>query len=548
MTSDSCKSSSRGARLEHLLLGLLILLYLVPLWAFPYPVTQDGPAHLENAVILREYFEPSRDVLRQYYYINTRRNLNWPDHLLLAALTSFLPPQVAEKLLLSGYLVLLPLALRYALTSVRPGSQFLTVLAFPALQNWFFNMGLHNFLYSLVLLLVTLGYWLRHHGRLTPRRVLVLALMLALTYFAHLFALVVVLLLIGTLTAAWFLTDLLGAARGGRLGAVLRSPVRIRLLLFSAAALLPSALLLAEFAMGPAARTTSGPVFNFRPAGLLHPRWLTSYDQGERAWATALLYVVVALVSYGAGSRLLRRRLERQDVLALAPLILALACIVAPDWLAGGGYVRDRLKLCLFFSTLLWLATHPYPRWLRQAVILAAVIIGLPWLAIQWEKRSELNAHLAEYLSVAPYLEPGSTLLPISFAHHGWDGDQPISLDVGVFRHAAGYLAAERGVVNLRNYEASFTFFPIRYRPALDPTIEIGKEAKAGSEPACTDFAGYAQHTGSRVDYVLLWAFSERYHGDRCSKRIFEQLERGYDLIYTSPQRGQARLYRSRSE
>src|SRR6516165_6875016 len=122
----------RRLRDPHLLLFFALLaLYVLPLWSFRYFPSQDGPAHLENALMLKEYDAPDSARYRDFYTINPHPDPNWFGHVLLVALMYFLPPLVAEKVLLTGYVVLLPLSLRFALRSLRPGAEWLAVLAFP---------------------------------------------------------------------------------------------------------------------------------------------------------------------------------------------------------------------------------------------------------------------------------------------------------------------------------------------------------------------------------------------------------------------------------
>jgi hypothetical protein len=67
-------------------------------------------------------------------------------------------------------------------------------------------------------------------------------------------------------------------------------------------------------------------------------------------------------------------------------------------------------------------------------------------------------------------------------------------------------------------------------------------------EPPVVDFLSYAQRTGGRVDYVLVWHVRSglREHPD--THAIFHQPEQHYVLLYTSPQRGLMRLYRRKAE
>src|SRR6478672_1600454 len=99
------KPMRRWLDFDHLLLLALLLLHVAPLWFFPYFPSQDGPAHLENAVILRDYRD--RPVLQEFYEPNLSPDPNWLGHLILAGLMTVLPLLVAEKVLLTGYLLLL---------------------------------------------------------------------------------------------------------------------------------------------------------------------------------------------------------------------------------------------------------------------------------------------------------------------------------------------------------------------------------------------------------------------------------------------------------
>jgi hypothetical protein len=121
---------------EHLIFAVLILLHVIPIWGFTYFPSQDGPAHLHNATVIRDYAHPDRPIYREYYLLDLHPDPNWLIYLILVGLMSFVPVLVAEKLLLAGYVILLPIALRYALQAIRPASAFLSVLAFPLVYNF----------------------------------------------------------------------------------------------------------------------------------------------------------------------------------------------------------------------------------------------------------------------------------------------------------------------------------------------------------------------------------------------------------------------------
>jgi hypothetical protein len=160
------------------------VVHLIPVRGYQYFPSQDGPAHLENAVIVREYQDPERTAFRTFYELNDRFTPNWLGHLVLAGLMTLVPPLVAEKVFLSGYLILLPLAIRYAVLGVRRDSAFLAVLGFPFVYNYTLHMGFYSFSYSLAMFFLVIGYWLRHRESAGLRHTVTLAVLLLLLYFA----------------------------------------------------------------------------------------------------------------------------------------------------------------------------------------------------------------------------------------------------------------------------------------------------------------------------------------------------------------------------
>ena len=108
----------------------------------------------------------------------------------LVSLMSLVPPLVAEKMLLSSYVLLLPLSTLYALQAIRPPAGLLTLLVSPFIYNRLLHMGFYNFSLSLPMFFFVLGYWVRYRDRLTCRRTCTLALLTLVLYFCHLVSLV----------------------------------------------------------------------------------------------------------------------------------------------------------------------------------------------------------------------------------------------------------------------------------------------------------------------------------------------------------------------
>src|SRR5215510_2589667 len=140
----------------------------------------------------------------KYYRLNTDFVPNWVGHVVLAGLMALMPALVAEKMLLSGYVVLLPIALGYVLRTIRPDGIFLTVLIFPFVYNFLLHMGFYNFSYSLVMFFFVVGYWLKHYEGFTRRDMLMLTVLSLVLYFCHIVSLLTAYIAIGLLTM-WFM-------------------------------------------------------------------------------------------------------------------------------------------------------------------------------------------------------------------------------------------------------------------------------------------------------------------------------------------------------
>jgi len=489
----------------------------------------------------------------KYYRLNTDFVPNWVGHVVLAGLMALMPALVAEKMLLSGYVVLLPISLGYVLRTIRPDGIFLTVLIFPFVYNFLLHMGFYNFSYSLVMFFFVVGYWLKHYEGFTRRDMLMLTVLSLVLYFCHIVSLLTAYMAIGLLTM-WFMGCALAHQLRTRpftlqaLPAALRARVLVPLF-----ALLPALVLVAIFLLQHG--TARGPT----PPGahlwhrLYHLAPLISYDEREGLWSTVFVWLFIAVVGYLLVSKIAHRRGDRWDGLLLVAAGYSVVYFAAPDEMSGGGLINHRMSLYLFFALMLWCGAQPYHRMVKRGIQMVAVGIALALLGLRVPRYVELNEYLEEYLSGMHLLEPNTTLLPLPFSPRGYSPDGHIlSSRVAPFMHASGHIAAQRGIVDLQNYEAFGNAFPVMFRPHLHPIVHIWNGMQFQS-PAI-DFLSYPQRTGGRVDYILIWRTGEDVQDGPVTKfyrqveqSISQQLEEGYERIYISPQRGFLQLYRRKA-
>jgi hypothetical protein len=277
--------------------------------------------------------------------------------------------------------------------------------------------------------------------------------------------------------------------------------------------------------------------------------------------------ILAAVFSCFLGVATLRAVLVRRRILFQQPeaslLILCGVYVViyfaAPRGFAGGGFLTERLVLFPFFALLLWLSTQPFGSLMRRALQIAPIVVASLLLLSHFVTYAKLNRLIQEYTSAADHLESDATLLPVSFSPFGYDHqrDRLLSRRVAPFLNAAGYLAADRGVVQLCNYEAWTGYFPVIFRADVDPSNYMQADHYYAD---VMDIVGYEQQTPGRVDYILVWDYAPDYASrdrsrfrrlpccdDDDVQRLLRQLRTRYRLVYQSPGTGAAAVYRRES-
>lgn len=149
--------------LEKLLFILLLAIYLLAIWVFPYFPSDDGPAHVDNAATLLRYFQSDESALHEYYILNLRLVPNSLTSLVLAGLMGLVSPTTADKILISFCVLLSPVSIRYSLASISQDSVYFSFLVFPVVYNYILHYGFYNFLFSIPVCIFIIGYWLRNN-------------------------------------------------------------------------------------------------------------------------------------------------------------------------------------------------------------------------------------------------------------------------------------------------------------------------------------------------------------------------------------------------
>lgn len=443
---------------------LLLALHVLPLCAGRYFPTADGPTHLYNAWLWKAMLLQPGHPAHQVLALNPNPEPNYLSHLLLASLLSLGPPWLAEKLLLVLYIVGLPLALRYALRSAgQAGAGWLAILGFPFVYSVVLVWGFYNFCLSLVLLLLASGYWQRHTGRWRPTTVAGLAGLLTLLYSAHPMTYLVSGLLLGLLAV------ITNRARPARLC------TELGILLLTH---FPTLLLLAWYAAHKGTATGQPALdygTNLWEWFRLEPIHYFGSAEASYRWLVAGLLTIFAVV---ACTRVIRREVAGWPVLpwVLGLLLLLGAYVAMPDAIAGGSITRPRWGLLSYLTLLAGLAAVPWPpRW-RLVGLSISTLTAILLLGFRVPKFQFFQAGITEYQSLAPYLHPGATILPIAY---DTENRLPEALAIDTYipalSEAVNYLAVEHQLISYENYEALTGYFPLVWRVGKTPLLPAVK-------------------------------------------------------------------------
>ncbi|HYO15308.1 MAG TPA: hypothetical protein VE685_19090 [Thermoanaerobaculia bacterium] len=434
----------------------LAVLYLLPVWTVRYLPTTDGPCHTYNAWVFHQLWSgEASPVIREHYEMNVRPFPNWTGQAVMAVLLFAMPPLVAEKVLVSGSLLLF-LGGAWALAgAVRPDVRWPALLAFPFAYNLIFQFGFYNFNLSLGIYLVVLAVWWRHRTRPDLVFAVKINLLLLLCYFSHIVSLVLALFSIGVL---WLAT----LRRESWRAHLLHVPILVPQLI------LPVWFLRSQGAGGvpPSSSWSFGTLLSY----LVPPKVLLTFSEFQ-GWLAAVVTVafllLVVLTVRGKivpddGNR--RKILVPEDGFLLLTAALVVLYMVAPEGMAGGNILLERLSLYPWLVLIPWLAPRLGVRGRATAIagLTLMTLANLDYL-VQWH--GILGREMDRYVAGFDAVRPHSRVLALHFQRRGPAGRTEI------FGHATGYAALDKELIDWDNYQAGTSFFPVRFRATVRPDI-----------------------------------------------------------------------------
>lgn len=497
---------STSPRYEPWLFLLVSVLHLFPLFTLHFFPTVDGAAHTYNATIIKGLIT-GNNFYESFYEFNKVAEPNWLGHAVLTLLSFIASPLAAEKIFVAICVIALPISFRQLVLRINPAGAYASYLIFPFIYSFMFITGFYNFCLSLPLFFWTLRYWIQVKDDLRPSRGFSFTLLMLLLYFCHIMAFGLTGLAAGLI--------LLADARAG----VITFLKRAGMLLLAS---LPGLLLVVLFLL----HHSDNEPGVYLPKEMLWS-WITelrpifSYDY-DPAHIIASSYIitglVLLLVLLTFISRVIRKEaIHRADTWLVIAIVLLAGYFILPDTSAGGGYISIRILYYVFLFFVLWICVNGLPRWAGIGSAVIAVAASLIFVVHFHDRLSDEDEEIQEYYSIADHIEENSTVLPISY-NNTWRNS-----------HYSNYLAYNKHLVILENYEASSSLFPVVWKKGLEPYDLLGNVV---SQPPCLDAENYSRNTGKQIDYIVQWKYNAP--GDSCSLRLSESLKNNYTEVARS--------------
>jgi len=478
--------------------GLVVLFYILPIWVFKYFPSQDGPCHIYNSFILRHYNDPDYR-FNEFYEINRKIIPNWTSHAFMMMLMYIVPPLIAEKILLTVYVILMASGILYLLNVVKNNRTPLAFIGLPFTYNYLLLMGFYNFAISVALFIIAICYWWKHFPFFKIKNAIMLAILLVILYFSHAVSLVIAIFSIGVMVLLRLFPEVSSVekeSRDNKLSCL--SHIRWNQSLLSLVCVLPAIGLLIYYTKLNSGSNPGSWQLKQLWQYFIYNQSLAYYNPSQikfgklitGAFAFLSFYTIIRDHFFTSNWKL-GFRIQKKDIFFLLCIAYFIIYLKAPDGMSGGGFIKTRLSLFPFLIIIPWLSWD-MPKTAKVIVASALMIISVAYITHASYYHRILSDDMKIYTSGYDVIEKNKVVVPLSFnnAGKGWR--------IGMFLHSAGHYGYTTGCIEMDNYEATTNYFPTYYKPNLyrpDTSIIEGR-------PGEMDFARYVDD----IDYLITWA------------------------------------------
>lgn len=499
------------------------LLCLIQIWLPSHYLTCDGPCHLYNASIVHDLWTSRNTGFYSTFYQHTYTiDPNSMTTYTMALLLYVTKGAIAEKLFLTAYALIYVSGIAVLMRRIAENSISLWLSGgFIFIFTYALSKGFYNFSLGVAFWVWMVWAWIRYLDRPRLSTLIIYIFLSSLTFFTHLLPFVFGLITTGPLLVSYGLATVSDKRRtllNLAAWAVAAAPFVIFTLLFT-------------HKEGGLQLTLSP--HPYRLLELVEFKYSINVVNTERPWAILAGVVIIGMMLLTIVRCISNFKWHKFDGFVAALLIIAFVYTFFPeDFLGRAIIISIRAQLFVMLLATLVIGYRMNEGAVKNAggILLFASFVVLS--AIRMNCRQEADVALKGVLDAGKMIPDRAIVLTIDGAPGGVKTDGTIIANRNaIFHHATHYIACDRPMILLDNYEANTGYFPVCWRYETNPYIHLSLNGAFENDPPTADIPNYERISRQKVGYIIARNFRRTANGP--SSDIHKQIDSNYEVIFS---------------
>jgi len=483
-------------RKEPLLFIVFSILNVYEIFLVDFFHTLDGPQHLFVANILKELVLGNQHI-SNYVQVNDLIVGYWTGTFLLTFFKLFLPAKWALKCLLAVYFIGLPLSFRYLVKAVNKKPTFITFLIFPFSAILFIGWGYFNFSLSLIVMFISIGYYIRNYNILSWKKSIVASLLFILLFLTH----ALIYAMTGLILVMFFIYLFFYDWNFNRIAVkALKSFMKNVGILFLVT--IPSNLLWLNYTLSIRDVTSyMTPIrlsFNQLVESIFDIKILIWFHRDQESNLYHYVFaILVFLILFAAVRWFMKKSPGKNGVYKFVPktfwmvitCFIFLVYFIYPDRLVTGN-VSMRILVVAFMMLLVCLSIQHYPKWVSVSILLVIIPITIIQREYHMRYLPDFDRRINTILNVASQMEENSTFLALNLSGN-W-----------VHHHFTSLPGIDKPMISANTPQIAGQF-PLKINKEKCPPLYVGSKSCIGSGIYWT-LIGHDTIPIRPIDYVLV--------------------------------------------
>jgi hypothetical protein len=480
---------------------LFFLIHLIPVWGPSWFYTYDGPAHLHNARQMWEIIFNHNTFLQQYYVLNTLPD-NWLVHSILMLLQSITGMMLAEKLLVTGYMILFAWGFRKWMRQLDAPMLSWWVFTFIFFYN--FYLGQYSFAFSVALFPWFLWSWQAFATSSNAKKLAISGVFLLLLYLTHIVSFLTAGLVAGLLS--------LGYPIHHRLK-------RHNLLAYLGLISLPGLVLsIGFFSQNAPSNMNSWLPLSEKLHWLINFRSLIVFSFAKEEKITLAIAAIFWVWTIWSIYKT-RMAQKTQKVWLMCWLACLLLFLTLPDMASGGGFISSRLHILMLLIWAAFLAAmnKDYRKFTKAWGLV--LFMNLYLLVFYTKTSIHYGKVMYDFQNTVAQIDPNSIVLSLNYSEDWF------------LPHLTESVSLNSPALMLNNYEAQNNYFPLRWQDDEVIHRDLQRLKSHLAQPPCGSKAALSAEV-FKPDYIIRYAFNP--NKDLNCEESMQELLSAYTLVAAS--------------